>query len=314
MKHIVHITQSLLVALVLIPQVVIARGPLLEGALVSTEWLAGQLDDPDLVLLHVGSPDEYAEVHLPGARLISPQALMTQSPEGIDHEMSSVADLDSAFEAVGVSDNSTVVIYSAVERGAYMAARVYLTLDYLGMGDRIALLDGGLPQWVAEERPVTGEVTEFEPGVLEPQVNHDVIVSADWLVEHLRDPEVVIVDARPVKSYEGHKAGGGKRPGHIAGAHSLVFTTMVLDDQPNKFKSERELHQLFSDASASKGSQIVIYCGTGIWACQVYMAARHLGYDVRLFDGGYQEWTADESRPIVAPVKTSLLKKIFKKR
>jgi thiosulfate/3-mercaptopyruvate sulfurtransferase len=186
------------------------------------------------------------------------------------------------------------------------------------MGERTSLLDGGLKQWKSEGRPVTADIPEFTTGNFTPQPHEDLIVQAAWIEENLRNPEVVIVDARPREHYDGQETGGGiARYGHIAGAVSIPVTDIMRDDPAYLFKERLALLEMFTAAGAKPGSQLIIYCNSGIWATSVYVTARYLGYDVRFYDGSFQDWCQVETRPIIEPAKkrfslSGLLRKIFR--
>lgn len=134
-----------------------------KSLIVSTGWLAQHLEDDALVLLHVGEKDEYAAGHIAGAQFIQLSDISTPRGEGLALELPAAAQLKTTFEKLGVSDKSRVVIYFGKD-WVSPTARVFLTLDYLGLGDRTSILDGGLPAWRAEGRGVTTEVGTSGPG------------------------------------------------------------------------------------------------------------------------------------------------------
>src|SRR5712671_3807178 len=130
-----------------------------ESLIVSNEWLAAHLNDEALVLLHVGDKDEYLTSHIPGAQFISTSDISTPRGSGLTLELPAVTQLQAAFEKLGVTDKSRVVIYFGKD-WVSPTTRVFFTLDYLGLGDRTSILDGGLPAWRAAGNPVTSVLTE----------------------------------------------------------------------------------------------------------------------------------------------------------
>ena len=126
--------------------------------IVSTAWLAEHLNDRSLVLLHVGDKKEYDAAHIPGAQFIQLSDISTPRGQGLTLELPAVDQLKATFEKFGVTDKSRIVVYFGKD-WISPTARVYLTLDYLGLGDRTSILDGGLPAWRSEGRPVTAEVS-----------------------------------------------------------------------------------------------------------------------------------------------------------
>ena len=151
--------------------------------IVSTEWVAERLDDPSLVLLHVGQRETYDAAHLPGARYVDRTELSTPMGEGLMLEMPPLTQLQESFEAIGVNEDSRIVLYWG-EDWVTPTARVYLTLDYLGLGDRASIMDGGMPAWVLEDRQVTSEVLLVERGSFTPRVRDDVLADIDWVTTH----------------------------------------------------------------------------------------------------------------------------------
>jgi thiosulfate/3-mercaptopyruvate sulfurtransferase len=264
---------------------------------VSTDWLAEHLEDPDLITLHIGPPGSYEKGHIPGARKASLRRLIRVNEAGIRDEMLTAEDLAKALSEMGIVERSRIVIYFSDEQAAWAAARYLLTLEYIGMSGRVAYLDGGLPKWLVEEHPVSTEARSIEATDLIVKTIPGVLVDTDWLQAQLKNPHVTIVDGRPVDGYSGLE-GHWTRLGHIPGASNIPFFTLLTEEPPYLLKSREELVDLFSRAGAVPGDTVVVYCGTGLWASLPYLAARHLGYEVRLYDGSFQEWSATENLPV----------------
>src|SRR5690606_30630000 len=149
--------------------------PRAESALlVSTAWLAEHLADPGVVVLHDGSDRaDYERAHMPAARVLPLDAIVVER-DGNINELPPVERLDSVFESLGVSDDAHVVVYGP----PLAAARAFFTLDYLGHGDRTALLDGGLEAWTAENRPLSTETPVAAPGNFTPRPRPELVVTA----------------------------------------------------------------------------------------------------------------------------------------
>src|SRR6266480_5249949 len=214
--------------------------------IVSTEWLSKNLSDKSLVLLQVGEKDEYTAGHIQGAQYIAVADISTPRGEGLALELPPVAQLKSAFEKLGVTDKSHIVVYFSKD-WVTPTARVFFTLDYLGLGNRTSILDGGLPAWRAEGRPVTAELREPKRGSFTPRPNPKLVVDAAWVSANLNHARVAIVDARAPKFYTGAEAGQMPRAGHIPSAKSIPFSS-VVEDTTNKFKSVEALRGLFNTA------------------------------------------------------------------
>lgn len=278
--------------------------------LVSTEWLSAHLSDTDLVLLHIGKKDDYDKGHIPGARPFSLRGIiLNQDSQGILHEFPEIDSLEAVFQAVGLNDNSEVIICYDNEMLVPLATRLYVTLDYIGLGDRIAILDGGLPLWREENRPISTDPPNIEPGNLTVQLNEKLPVDVAWVQKNLDNTGVVLIDCRPEEQYTGREEDGhAARQGHIAGAINIPFFEIMRDDPAYRFKRMEELEKMFLDGGVKTGQIVVPYCGTGIWSCPVYFVAKYLGYDVRFFDASFQAWSADENLTVIEPVKLHQVK------
>jgi thiosulfate/3-mercaptopyruvate sulfurtransferase len=266
---------------------------------VTTDWLAEHLEDPGLIALHIGRQGSYEEGHIPGARSASLRRLIRENEAGIRDEMLAAKDIEAALAELGISDNSLVVIYFSEEAIAWGAARYLLTLEYVGMTGRVAYLDGGLPKWQAEGRSVSTNSPSITTTELEVAAASSVIVDTRWLSTRLDKPGIAIVDGRPEEGYSGVSGHWG-RLGHIPGAANIPFFTLMAEEPAYLLKSKEELSKMFGEAGASPGDTVVVYCGTGLWASLPYLAARYLDYEVRLYDGSFQEWAATKELPVVA--------------
>jgi thiosulfate/3-mercaptopyruvate sulfurtransferase len=272
------------------------KGKVRDSMIVSTEWLAKHLNDDSLVLLQVGEKKEYDEAHIPGAQFIQLQDISTPRGQGLILELPSVDQLKATFEKLGVTDKSRIIVYFGKD-WVTPTARVFMTLDYLGLGDRTSILDGGLPAWRAEERAMTAEVREVKPGTFTPHPNAKLVVDAAWVSANLSKPGIAILDARASKFYTGEEAGQMPRGGHIPRAKSIPFSTLV-DDATNKFKSPEALRTLFSTAGVKENDSVATYCHIGQQASLLYFVARYLGYDAHLYDGSFQDWSNRSELPV----------------
>lgn len=273
----------------------IAEPAVNQSMIVSTEWLAKHLNDEGLVLLHVGDQKEYDAAHIPGAQYIQLSDISTPRGQGLALELPPVDQLKAAFEKFGVTDKSRIIVYFGKD-WVTPTSRVYFTLDYLGLGDRTSILDGGLPAWIAEKRPVTAEVKQTKAGNFTPHPNANLVVNADWVKANLSKPGVAILDARDAKFYTGQADGGMPRAGHIPSAKSIPFGTLV--EESNKFKSPDALRALFDNAGVKPKDSVATYCHIGQQASLLYFVAKYLGYDAHLYDGSFQDWSKHSELPV----------------
>jgi len=267
--------------------------------LVSTNWLEENLSDSSLVILHYGMKTEYKKGHIPGARLISIWDILVKNEDGLRHELPDKQKLEQVLRSWGINDDSKIIISYQEGNDIPMAARLFYTLDYAGLGDQVSILNGGYKAWQKEERPVTQEMTGIKEGNIAIRIVDEVRISKGEVFASLNDENVKLVDARPHEKYLGTgEDNNSSRPGHIKGAVNIPFFEVTREDSSHIFKSKEELHLLFEDQKLHEGYTIITYCGTGIWASPLYLTAKLLGYNVRFYDGSYQEWGNDESLPI----------------
>ena len=270
--------------------------------LVTTEWLASHLQDPNLVLLHVGDRKEFDEAHLPGARHLDRAAISaTKAEGGLTLQLPPVAQLVEAFESLGVSGDSRIILYFDKDR-ITQTTRAYFTLDYLGLGDRTSLLDGGMGAWIAAGHPVTREVGPAPArGRISPKPRPEIVADAEYVKANLAKPPVVVVDNRLPQFHDGREKGMMPRGGRIPGAKSLPFDSLVGSD--DRLKEKGELRELFTRAGVREGASVVTYCHIGQQASLGYFAARYLGYPARLYDGSFEEWSRRPELPVETGAK-----------
>ena len=266
-----------------------------DSLLVSTAWLAGHLQDPNLVILSIGQKAEYNQGHIPGALYLEyADTRIARSAAGLTYELPPVADLVEVFGKLGVTNDSHIILYFSKDMVA-PTTRVFLTLDAMGLASQTSILDGGFPVWQSEGRPVSTEARLVIRGKLEPCPQNDVIAGLDYVRANLHRPGVAIVDARDLEYYTGASHRDGQRAGHIPGARGLTYSTLL--DDSGRFRTPDLLAAMFRDAGIQSGDRVVAYCHIGQQATVVYFVARYLGYDARLYDGSWEDWSAHTELP-----------------
>ena len=256
---------------------------------VSTSWLAEHLKDPHLVLLHVGEQKEYDAGHIPGARYVKLDDISVSSHDrenGLMLEMPQPDSLRARLEARGISNDSRVIVYYGND-WVSPATRVVFTLDYAGLGASSALLDGGMPEWKAQKRPISTAAPRKTAGQLAALKVKPIVVDAAWVKSRIGTPNFHLIDGRAGVFYDGVESGGARK-GHIVGAKSLPYTE-IADDKLH-LRSPEELRALFARAGVGPGDTVTAYCHIGQQATAVLFAARSIGHPVLLYDGSYQDW------------------------
>jgi thiosulfate/3-mercaptopyruvate sulfurtransferase len=268
-----------------------------EPMLVTVDWLGDHLNDPSLVLLQIGEKKDYDKGHIPGAQFLDYENISTPHGQGLMLELPPVEQLVSVFERLGVSNRSHVILYFGTN-WVTPTTRVYWTLDYLGLGDRTSILNGGLVAWQATHHPVSKEVKQPAKGSITPAPRKEIVADADWVSSHLNKPAVTIIDARTHEFYNGSQSDGNPRSGHIPGATNISYLD-VIDQDNNKFKSADALKELFRGAGLKPGNLMVSYCHIGQRATVLYFTAKMLGYDAKMYDGSWEDWSHRKDLPIV---------------
>ena len=269
---------------------------------VTSDWLATQLKNPKLVLFHIGEKAEYDAGHIPGARFLQLQDIsspMTRDTTALALEMLPADQLRERLEQLGISDDSRIVVYFGND-WLSPSTRVLLTLQYAGLGAKASLLDGGMPEWKKSNRPLTTDVPPPpKPGKLTARPTQPIVVDADFVKSHIHTTGYTIVDARNTIFYDGPIQEPSATssmghpmpkivPGHVPGAVNIVFET-VFDDTGHLLPEAR-LRELFTQAGVKPNDTVIGYCHVGQQATAMLFGAEALGYDVKLYDGSFQDW------------------------
>jgi thiosulfate/3-mercaptopyruvate sulfurtransferase len=267
--------------------------------IVSTDWLEKRLDDPDLVILQVSSTRrEYMNGHIPGARFLW-TGWYAQSNPDMSYELVPLDQLSNTIEELGISSESRIVVVFP-NNWVTSGTRMYVTLEYLGLGDRTSFLDGGYETWKAEKKPISKVAPVVKRTSFAPSTRADALVTIDAVIAATKNPAMDIIDARSARFYKGEPA-GMSRGGHIPGAKNIAFTDVI--DSTNKFLSYDDLKTIFDKAGIRSGSKVITYCHIGQQASLLYFVARYLGHDASLYDGSFEDWSSREDLPVEVPEK-----------
>ena len=268
-------------------------------SLVSTEWLADHLGEPDLVIVdsswHMPASGrvgrgEYLAAHVPGARFLDIDAVADRTNPA-PHMLPTAAEFGQAMEQLGIGRDDRIVVYD--NSPTRTAARGWFILPHFGAPDA-AILDGGFQKWTAEDRPTESG----EPAPREARFDaqeRDEVVTKQQLLGGSAAP---LLDARGKGRFEGAEPDPrpGVATGQIPGARNLPFA--VLYNADGTFKSVEELRRLFAEAGIDPSQPFVATCGSGVTANSLIFAAHLLGNArTKLYDGSWSEWGADPATP-----------------
>lgn len=282
----------------LLPIVANAQSPAArrQSMLVSTSWLAEHLRDPNLVVLQVGGRAQFDSVHIPGARSVVLQDItLPQGESKLSTELPSPERLKAWAEANGIGNNSRIVVvpYDSILQ---ISTRVFLTLSYMGAMERTSLLNGGLSAWRSEARPLSSEApAAAKPATFDLKLRPELIAAMKDVETAIADNKVAVIDARTPNFYNGN-GGGYPRAGHIPTAVNIPLTTVSTN---GFIKEEPALRTLFTDANVGSGKPVITYCHVGQQASLLWFVATMLGYDAKMYDGSFQEWSGTERLPVV---------------
>jgi thiosulfate/3-mercaptopyruvate sulfurtransferase len=272
--------------------------------LVSTEWLHAHLKDPDMRILdgsyylpQMGRDPraEYDAAHIPNARFFDIDDVADHGSD-LPHMVPPVEKFMSRMRAMGVGDGHQVVVYDGM--GLFSAARVWWLFKLMGQNN-IAVLDGGLPKWQAEGRPV-----EDLPPVIRDR--HMTVRRQNHMVKDVTQVSAAsklgdyeIIDARSPGRFRGEEPEprAGLRPGHIPGSKNVCFKDLLNADQT--MKNPVEIRQIFEAAGVDFNKPAITTCGSGVTAAVLSLGLERIGKtDHSLYDGSWSEWGMFPTVPV----------------
>ena len=258
-----------------------------QHVIVSPQWLNDNMSDPNLVIIQPSFLKlDYDNEHIKGARYLWPDWLTANSPEGTYNPPDPKV-ATKVLQDLGINKDSKVVLCHA-SGDVSITARMFITLENLGLRDRVSYLNGGLVAWKKAGFPVTKELPVVKKGNFVATVAAPLLVDKNYVLQSLKTRSAEVVDARIKRFYDGDPS-GNPRDGHITGALNLAYTDMI--DSTNSIKPAEVLLKNFQAVLPDKNKEVITYCFIGQTASVIYLTGRSLGYNVKVYDGSMQEWS-----------------------
>jgi thiosulfate/3-mercaptopyruvate sulfurtransferase len=252
---------------------------------VSCGWLEKNINDPDIVILHVAPvARDYETGHIPGARFLWPGYIIV-STENESTVPAGIKETTALLRKLGVNNNSHVIL-CGIYGNIIPVCRLFVNLEHAGLKGRVSILDGGFDAWKDAGLAVSTAVPVVVKGKFTPSVAGN-LTDLNWMVKNLANKSYCVIDARPKAQYDGNT--GLPRPGHIPGAKSLPQTELY-NPKTSQFLDAEKLSEAFKKLQMPEGSRPVFYCHSGNQASVDYVAALVAGYDPLLYDGSFEEW------------------------
>lgn len=292
------IYRTLLLALLSITSLSVFASP---QFLVDADWLSEHIEDENLVVLEVRyHPHRYYTVgHIEGAVQVQRFKDLADNNSLTVTRFPEKAQFEKTLQSWGVNNDSTIVIYD--DTRTVLSSRLYVLLEIYGFNmEQVKILNSGSIEWSAFEEMSQERVTRTAGNVTLKEANRDLFVGFPEVYDQVvssRNPDVVLIDARPHERYVGEESEHAVRAGHIPGAINIVSMEGTHGESQTWIEDE-ELAALY--AEVPKDKTVYVYCDDGFRMSIGYLQLKHLGYkDVRLYDGGWSHWGNWQDIPVV---------------
>lgn len=272
--------------------------------LVSTEWLAANLEQPDLRIVDAtyylpmqnrDAREEYNARHIPGAVFFDIDEI-ADTNSTLPHMLPPPEKFASRVRRLGIGDGNRIVVYDAV--GMMSAARVWWMFRVFGAKE-VAVLDGGLPKWLSEGRPVDDNIPLPRERHFSARLDNTQVRGKAQMLANVSSRREQVLDARSSGRFNATEPEiwPGRRSGHIPGAHNLPYAQLLRPDQT--FHDAETLRARFEAAGIDLKRPVVTSCGSGLTACVLALGLGLIGHrDVAVYDGSWAEWGLPGDTPV----------------